>query len=64
MYMKQCQIGQIRSAAEEIKRLSTLETCGLDDTTKDNMRLWVQWFDVYANQVINALDGNVLEKYR
>ena len=64
MYMKQCQIEQIRNAAEEIKRLATLETCGLDDQTKENMRLWIQWFDVYANQIVNALEGNVLDKYR
>lgn len=64
MYMKQCQIEQIRRAAEEIKRLATLENCGLDDQTKENMRLWVQWFVIYANQIIDALEGNVLDKYR
>ena len=64
MYMKNGQIAQIREAAEEIKELATLETCGLDTETKENMRLWVQWFDGYANQIIDALDGMVLEKYR
>lgn len=64
MYMKNGQIAQIRDAAKEIERLSTLETCGLDDETKKNMRLWVTWFGVYANQIIDALDGEILEKYR
>lgn len=63
MYMKKGQIAQIRHAAEEIKDLATLETCGLDAETKENMRLWVQWFDGYANQIIKALDGEILEKY-
>lgn len=64
MYMKNGQIAQIRESAKEIKRLATLETCGLDNATKENMRLWVQWFDAYANQIIGALDGEVLERYR
>lgn len=64
MYMKQGQTTQIREAAEEIKRLATLETCALDYATKEKMRLWVQWFDIYANQILDALDGEVLERYR
>lgn len=64
MYMKNGQIAQIRDAAEEIKRLATLETCGLDEETKEKMRLWVQWFDIQANKIIGALDGNILERYR
>ncbi len=35
MYMKKGQISQIRDAAEEIKRLATLESCGLDEETKE-----------------------------
>ena len=64
MYMKNGQIAQIRGAAEKIKGLATLETCGLDAETKENMRLWVKWFDMYANQIINALDGKVLDRYQ
>ena len=43
-----------------------METCGLilDDDTKEKVHLWVQWFDGYANQIIKALDGEILEKYR
>lgn len=66
MYMKNGQITQIRGAAEEIKRLATMETCGLilDADTREKVYLWVQWFDGYANQIIKALDGEILEKYR
>lgn len=66
MYMKKGQITQIRDSAEEIKRLATMETCGLmlDDNTREKVHLWVQWFDGYANQIIKALDGEILEKYR
>lgn len=63
MYMKKGQIAQIRDAAEEIKRLATLETCGLDEETKEKMRLWVKWFDLEADKILDSLDGNVLEKY-
>ena len=63
MYMKKGQIAQIRDSALEIKRLATLEICGLDEETKEKMRLWVKWFDSEADKIINALDGNVLEKY-
>ena len=66
MYMKNGQIAQIREAAEEIKGLATMETCGLilDADTREKVHLWVQWFDGYANQIIKALDGEILEKYR
>lgn len=64
MYMKQGQIMQIRDGVEEIKRLATLETCGLDEETKEKMKLWVTWFDVYANKIERALDGDIDEKYR
>lgn len=64
MYLKQGQILQIREAAEEIKRLATLETCMLDEETKEKIRLWVMWFEVYANQITDALDGDILERYR
>ena len=64
MYMKQCQILQIRDAVNEIKRIATLETCGLDEETKEKMKLWVMWFDVYANQIEDALDGKIDYKYR
>lgn len=64
MYMKNGQIIQIRESVEEIKRLATLETCGLDNETKEKMKLWVMWFDVYANKIERALDGEVDLKYR
>ena len=66
MYMKNGQIAQIQEAADEIKRLATMETCGLilDDDTREKVHIWVQWFDGYANQIIKALDGEILEKYR
>ena len=62
MYMKNGQIAQIRGAAEEIKRLATMETCGLilDADTREKVHRWVQWFDGYANQIIKALDGEIL----
>lgn len=54
MYMNKGQIAQIREAAEEIKRLATMETCGLilDDDTKEKVRLWVKWFDAQANKIL------------
>lgn len=64
MYMKQGQILQIRDAVEEIKNLATLETCGLDEETKEKMKLWVMWFDCYANKINSALDGDLDERYR
>lgn len=66
MYMKNGQISQIRDAAEEIKRLATMETCGLelDNDTREKVRLWVQWFDRQADKINMALDGKILEKYR
>ena len=62
MYMKNGQIAQIRGAAEEIKRLATMETCGLilDADTREKVHIWVQWVDGYANQIIKALDGEIL----
>lgn len=57
-------INLIWEAAEKIKQLATLENCALDDATKENMRLWVQWFDIYANQILEALDGEILDRYR
>ncbi|WP_313069836.1 hypothetical protein [Lacrimispora sp.] len=64
MYIKQGQILQIREAVEEIKKLTTLETCGLDNETKEKMKLWVMWFDVYANQIECALNGELDERFR
>lgn len=66
MYMKNGQICQIRDAAEEIKRLATMETCGLklDDDTREKVWIWVQWFDRQADRINMALDGELLEKYR
>lgn len=64
MYMKQGQILQIREATEEIKRLATLESCGLDAETKEKMKLWVMWFEVHANKIERALDGELDPKYR
>lgn len=66
MYMKKGQIAQIRDAAEEIKRLATMETCGLklDDDTREKVWIWVQWFDRQADKINMALDGEILEKYR
>lgn len=63
MYMKKGQIAQIRDSALEIKRLATLESCGLDDETKEKIRFWVKWFDLEADKIVNALDGNVMEQY-
>ena len=66
MYMKNGQIAQIRDAAEEIKRLATMETCGLklDDDTREKVWIWVQWFDRQADKINMALDGEILGKYR
>lgn len=64
MYMKQGQILQIRDAVEEIKKLATLETCALDEETKEKMKLWVMWFSCYAIKIELALDGEIDERYR
>lgn len=64
MYMKQGQIAQIKDAVEEIHGLASLENCGLDADVREKIKLWVTWFDVYAYQIENALDGDIKEKYR
>lgn len=64
MYMKQGQILQIREAVEELHRLASLETCGLDDETKKKMKLWVSWIDVYADKIERALDNDLDDRYR
>lgn len=64
MYLKQGQLMQIKDAIKEIHGLVSMENCDLDAETKEKIRLWVMWFDVYAYQIENALDGEVKEKYR
>lgn len=64
MYMKQGQLLQIREAIEEIHSLASMKNCNLDAETKEKIKLWVQWFDTYAYQIEDALNGEVKEKYR
>ena len=63
MYMKQGQILQIREAVKEIKKIATMKNCTLDNETKKKIKLWVMWFDIYANKINDALDNNLDEKY-
>jgi hypothetical protein len=62
MYMKQGQLSRIQAAAEEIRRLATMETCGLKDKcgfTDDQMKkikLWVGWFDIEAEVILKQLE--------
>lgn len=55
---------QIRDAIEEIHGLASMENCSLDTEIKEKIKLWVTWFDAYAYQIENALDGEIKEKYR
>lgn len=57
MYINKKQEGTIRRAAEEISRLTTLETCGIDfGENRDRVKLWLTWFQIEANKITRALD--------
>ena len=57
MYITKDREGQIIQAAERIKELATLETCGLPDDIKKKIKLWVMWFDVEADKILSAMEG-------
>lgn len=58
MYLGKKREATIRTAAEEIKRLTTLENCGIDfGENKEKVKLWLTWFAIEANKINNALDN-------
>ena len=63
MYLKEGQKNQINAAVRELKDLASMKNCALDADTKEKMRLWVMWIEVYANSIEDALEGHLQEKY-
>lgn len=59
MYINKKQLSQINHAVNEIKKLATLETCGLNfldnPDVKQQLRAWTTWFECYAGQIEGAL---------
>jgi hypothetical protein len=59
MYLNKNQELQINEGIRELKKLATLETCSLDNDTKEKMKLWVTWIDVYAQEIKDALENKI-----
>lgn len=58
MYINKKQEATIKRAAEEINRLTTLESCGIDFGDKrDQVKLWLTWFKIEADKITKALDA-------
>lgn len=58
MYLTKKEVGEMKRAAEEIKRISTLETCSIDfGANRERVKKWARYFDAYANTITKILDS-------
>lgn len=63
MYLKKNQLEQINDGVKELHKLASLENCTLPEDVKKRMKCWVIWIDVFAEQIEDALNDTVWDKY-
>lgn len=63
MYIKNGNLAEIAQAAYEIKRLTTLEHCGLADEFTDKQKRWLNWFNMNADKILAQLPDDIKNNY-
>ena len=54
---------QVKDGIRELRKLATLESCSLDNETKEKMKTWVTWIDVYVEKIESALNNDLWDGY-